>query len=80
MVRTPIPARLRALLTVWVCLVLPVLSACTTVAPYERGRLAKPDMKLGRAPDARAGSEHALAYREGSTGSMGTSGGGCGCN
>jgi hypothetical protein len=56
------------------------LSACATVAPYERERLSKPDMTLGRNADAKAGEEHATAYREGSTGAMGTSGGGCGCN
>ena len=53
---------------------------CATVAPYERERLARQDMQLGRSTDAHAGEEHAIAYREGSTGSMGTSGGGCGCN
>lgn len=55
-------------------------SACATVAPYERERLARPDMEAGRNPDAKAGEEHATAYREGSSGAMGSSGGGCGCN
>jgi hypothetical protein len=50
------------------------------VAPYERERLARPDMELGRNADAKAGEEHATAYREGSSGGMGSSGGGCGCN
>jgi hypothetical protein len=54
--------------------------ACATVAPYERERLARPDMDLGRNGDATAGEEHATAYREGSSGGMGSSGGGCGCN
>jgi hypothetical protein len=54
--------------------------ACATVAPYERERLARPDMELGRNADAKAGEEHATAYREGSSGGMGSSGGGCGCN
>lgn len=53
---------------------------CAAVAPYERERLARPDMELGRNPDAAAGEEHAAAYREGSSGAMGASGGGCGCN
>jgi hypothetical protein len=53
---------------------------CAAVAPYERERLAKPDMELGRNPDAAAGEEHATAYREGSSGGTGASGGGCGCN
>jgi hypothetical protein len=56
------------------------LGGCATVAPYERERLAKPDMELARNPDAAAGEEHAVNYREGSTGAMGASGGGCGCN
>jgi ABC-type enterobactin transport system permease subunit len=54
--------------------------ACAVVAPYERERLARPDMELGRNADVSAGEEHATAYREGSTGATGTSGGGCGCN
>ena len=57
-----------------------LLSACSTVAPYERERLAQPDMILGRNGDAKAGEEHATAYREGSSGAVGSSGGGCGCN
>lgn len=61
-------------------LLLLTLSACSTVAPYERERLAKPDMLIGRNADAKAGEEHATAYREGSSGAVGSSGGGCGCN
>jgi hypothetical protein len=56
------------------------LAACATVAPYERERLARPDMEVGRNADAKAGEEHATAYREGSSGGMDSSGGGCGCN
>lgn len=55
-------------------------AGCATVAPYERERLAKPDMDMSRNADAKAGEEHATAYREGSSGGMGSSGGGCGCN
>jgi hypothetical protein len=53
---------------------------CAVVAPYERERLARPDMALGRDVDVAAGEEHATAYREGSSGATGTTGGGCGCN
>ncbi|MDH5671896.1 MAG: DUF4266 domain-containing protein [Myxococcales bacterium] len=63
-----------------VLLVLSAAPACATVAPYERERLAKADMQEGRNPDLRAGEEHATAYREGSSGATGSSGGGCGCN
>ena len=61
-------------------IVLLVLSGCSVVAPYERERLARRDMQLQRSPDANAGEQHANAYREGSNGAEGTSGGGCGCN
>jgi hypothetical protein len=56
------------------------LAGCATVAPYERERLAKSDMLLDARGDATAGSSHATAYREGSSGAEGASGGGCGCN
>jgi hypothetical protein len=55
-------------------------AACATVQPYERERLSKRDMQLERDPDAAAGENHAVAYREGSSGATGSSGGGCGCN
>ena len=45
-----------------------------------RTLLARRDMQMQRAPDASAGEQHANAYREGSSGAEGTSGGGCGCN
>lgn len=56
------------------------LSACATVAPYERERLASRDMQMQRSQDASAGEQHANAYREASSGAEGSSGGGCGCN
>jgi hypothetical protein len=65
----------------WVALSLALgLSACATVAPYERERLARPDMELGRNGDSKSGEEHATAYREGTSGATGSTGGGCGCN
>ena len=70
----------RQLLSVCLGALFLTASACATVAPYERERLARPDMELGRNADAKAGEEHATAYREGSSGGMGSSGGGCGCN
>lgn len=53
---------------------------CARVAPYERETLARPDMALGHSGDLVAGEEHAIAYREGSSGSGDAKGGGCGCN
>lgn len=57
-----------------------LMVGCATVAPYERERLARPDMSLERSGDATAGEQHATEYREGSSGAVGASGGGCGCN
>jgi hypothetical protein len=59
---------------------LATLSACATVAPYERETLAQRDMLLERNAEVAAGETHAMAYREGSVGAVGASGGGCGCN
>lgn len=56
------------------------LAGCVTVQPYERGRLAQPDMALDAGADLRAGQDHATDYREGSNGGFGGGGGGCGCN
>ncbi len=62
------------------CLAAVLAVGCARVAPYERGTLARKDMELGENPDAAAGEEHAIAYREGSSGGGAAKGGGCGCN
>jgi len=62
------------------CVLCLALGGCATVAPYERERLASRDMELDRSPDLSVGKQHATAYREGSSGAEGASGGGCGCN
>ncbi len=56
------------------------MSSCARVAPYERERLARPDMAFGEGGDVKAGEEHAQAYREASSGGGAAKGGGCGCN
>lgn len=55
-------------------------TGCARVKPYERGRLAQPDMQLEGDEDLTAGQLHATEYREGSVGGEGGGGGGCGCN
>ena len=72
--------RASALLAAVVCVTLVSLAGCATVAPYERERLARRDMELDRNGELSAGQQHATAYREGSSGAEGASGGGCGCN
>jgi hypothetical protein len=62
------------------CLVLGAVAGCARVAPHRRETLARRDMVLVSQPAATAGEEHAQAYREGSIGGGGATGGGCGCN
>ncbi|MBI5237283.1 MAG: DUF4266 domain-containing protein [Deltaproteobacteria bacterium] len=67
-----------------ISLVLGFLSAsfygCAAVKPWEREYLADPIMQLGYNKEEKALREHFLGTREGSFGSFGVSGGGCGCN
>jgi len=56
------------------------VAACSHVHPWERGVLAKPCMMVSPDPEEAQIEQHLLAYREGSAGGYGDSGGGCGCN
>jgi hypothetical protein len=76
----PTRRRARFVRGAWAVLLAVAATGCATVAPYERERLARPDMDPSHGGDATAGEEHATAYREGSSGAIGASGGGCGCN
>ncbi len=55
-------------------------AGCATTHAWERERLAGRDMQLGEGSPLEAGEEHALSYREGSSGGGAAKGGGCGCN
>ena len=54
--------------------------ASTPVQPWERGRLARWDMRWDPDPLQTAANEHAHFSKEGSGGHIGAAGGGCGCN
>ena len=56
------------------------LAGCTTVEPWERGTLAKPEMQWS--PDRMEATlrDHIHYSKEASTGGGGAAGGGCGCN
>ena len=54
------------------------ISGCS-VAPWERGNLAKPQMALDSHPLQTGFRAHAYGSREAATGSSAGSGGGCGC-
>ncbi len=54
--------------------------ATTPVQPWERGHLARWDMRWDPDRAQAAMSEHTYFSKEGSTGTIGAAGGGCGCN
>ena len=68
----------RALLLILVAL----LAGCATqpVQPWERGRLARWDMRWDPDPLQAAMTQHAYFSKEGTSGEIGAAGGGCGCN
>jgi hypothetical protein len=55
-------------------------AGCAAVAPWERGRLAKPHMALDPDPAQRALRAHVHATREAAAGGEVGAGGGCGCD
>jgi hypothetical protein len=56
------------------------LGACTTVAPYQRGYLARPDMALDAGLGTAKALEKTFAAKEAASGGASVGGGGCGCN
>jgi hypothetical protein len=54
-------------------------AGCVTVQPWERGRLADPQMRFDENGSLTAYQAHWLEAREGSAGGSGVQGGGCGC-
>lgn len=56
------------------------LAGCATVSPYERGELTRPSMDTSREAGEATFHAHVNDSREGATGGMSTTGGGCGCN
>ena len=54
--------------------------ACVHVAPHEREALSKPSMNAQAESGEASFQAHLRESREGSTASVGASGGGCGCN
>ena len=58
-------------------LALTASSACTHVAPYQRGKLAHPTMTM---EPSGPGADHMHAIHEGASGGGGAAEGGCGCN
>ena len=56
-----------------------MLAACSTVEPWERGTLAKPQMASDPHPLQSSLSTHVYNSREAASGGTSAEGGGCGC-
>jgi hypothetical protein len=56
------------------------VSGCASVAPWQRGILAKPQMALDIYPVQSAFQAHIYNSREAAMGNSSAGGGGCGCN
>lgn len=60
-----------------------LLTACASLAPvqaWEKGNLARQDMKFDRDPLDAKFVDHIYFSKEAATGGNGVGGGGCGCN
>ncbi len=55
-------------------------SGCSSVEPWERGNLAKPEMQVSGDPVDELLMEQVFYSKEASSGGVGAAGGGCGCN
>ena len=56
-----------------------LLTACSTVSPWERGTLAKVEMSLEPFPLQNSFRTHQYGSREAASGGGAVGGGGCGC-
>lgn len=71
---------MRALYVTLVLASAAICSACTTVNPWEKGTLARPEMALSSDPLGSKIMDHVYHSKEGSSSASTGSGGGCGCN
>ena len=74
-----VPPTRRALRTALVLMLGVALAGCSSVEPWERGNLAKPQMAPQPHPAQRAMQEQIYRSREASGTPASAQGGGCGC-
>lgn len=69
--------KLKAVLVV---ISLVMLQACSTVKPWEKAYLSKPEMAFAPDPMAQKLQDHTYFAKEASSSGSAVTGGGCGCN
>lgn len=57
-----------------------LLIGCSTVPPWQKGNLAKPQMAFDHDPLQARFQDHTYFSKEGASGGSSVGGGGCGCN
>ena len=57
-----------------------LLIGCSTVQPWQKGNLAKPQMAFDNDPLQARFQDHTYFSKEGASGGASVGGGGCGCN
>ena len=57
-----------------------IVTGCTSVEPWERGNLARPEMQLDPDPLGTALQSQVHESKEASSGGTKSAGAGCGCN
>ena len=71
---------MKLLLTKLYIFVVFLISGCSSVEPWERGNLAKPEMQISSDPVDDLLLEQVFYSKEAASGGVGAAGGGCGCN
>ena len=82
-VKLPQTLDLRCLGRYALILLATLLVGCATVSPpkpWERGTLARPEMRLDADPLGAKLDQHIYTSKEAAAGGYGAGGGGCGCN
>lgn len=69
----------RTVLRCCACLVLLGAGGCAHVEPWQKGNLARPEMRLGADRLEGMFAEHVYSSKEAASGGTGEAGGGCGC-
>ncbi|HSV71350.1 MAG TPA: DUF4266 domain-containing protein [Methylibium sp.] len=71
---------MRRLLPIFCALLLSGCAGYAPPAPWEKDRLAKPEMAMDADPLEQRYQQHIYSSKENSAGGWGVGGGGCGCN
>jgi hypothetical protein len=70
----------RVLITLFLATIVAGCASFDPPKPWEKGDLAKPQMRFDTNPLTAKDTQHVYESKEGAAGGFGIGGGGCGCN